>query len=254
MELWTPMHTKTLIPALIVMLVAAAVLRLTIGKKPLKIRMIPMQVIACLLVLLEIGKQAVSFSKGYDLYHIPLHFCSLFIFMIPAMAFYMGKYARQVRAITSALAASMFLLMIIYPNLIYSAGNVENFFKSFLDMHTVAFHNLVMFAFFLMVALDLHTPEKGESKPVLGFTFVYCVIAASAAQLLKTNFNNFYSCNIPPLENLRVSLQGTLGYGVTQLLYVLIVTVLDLLFVLGCYWLYVLLRSVFHKQKQPAVK
>ena len=55
------------------------------------------------------------------------------------------------------------------------------------------------------------------------------------AQLLQTNFNNFYSCNIPPLEELRLSLQGALGYGLTQLLYVLIVSLLDLLVVLLCW-------------------
>jgi hypothetical protein len=55
------------------------------------------------------------------------------------------------------------------------------------------------------------------------------------AQLLETNFNNFYHCNIPPLEEVRLSLQGVLGYGLTQFLYILIVAALDLLVVLMCW-------------------
>ena len=55
------------------MVILCVVLRLLLIKKDMKIRMIPLQVIAVILLLLEVGKQAVSFSRGYDLYHIPLH-------------------------------------------------------------------------------------------------------------------------------------------------------------------------------------
>ena len=71
MELWSPAHIRSLLPSIGVMLILCALLRLWLGKKPLRVRMIPIQVIAVLLILLEIGKQTVSFSKGYNLYHIP---------------------------------------------------------------------------------------------------------------------------------------------------------------------------------------
>ena len=80
MELWSKAHIRTLLPALLVMVVLSAVFRLALGKKSLTIRMIPIQIIAVLLVLLEIGKQFFSFQGGYDLYHNPLHYCSLFLF------------------------------------------------------------------------------------------------------------------------------------------------------------------------------
>ena len=57
------------------------------------------------------------------------------------------------------------------------------------------------------------------------------------AQLLQTNYNNFYSCNVPPLEDVRLAMQGALGYGLTQLIYVIIVTILDILFVQMSYWI-----------------
>lgn len=255
MELWTPEHTATLLPALAVMLVIALGLRLLLGNKSTKVRMIPIQIIACLLLLLEVGKQAVSISRGYDLYHLPFHFCSLFLLVLPMMAFYRGKHRNAVNAISAAVCTSLLLLMLIYPNLIYGAGNIHEFFTDYLSFHTVAFHNLVMLASILIVALQLHIPQpKGEPRAVLLFIGGFCLISASMAQILKTNYANFYSCNIPPLEAVRISLQNVLGYGFTQVLYVLIVSFLNFGFVLMCYWLYRLLLGLTRSKKAvPAI-
>lgn len=239
MGLWTVTHAKTVLPAVVAMLLLAALLGHVLHKKPLKIRMLPMQVIAVMLLLLEVGKQWISLKRGYDLYHIPLHYCSLFIFAIPAMAFYRGKNAGKVRAITSALCASVFLIMLIYPSLIYSADDVRRFFKEYMSFHTVAFHNLVMLSFVLILALGLHNPEKrGEPKAISVFMLCYCAVAAIAAQLLKTNYANFYQCNIPPLEAARQWVQARAGYGFAQFLYVLAVMAVTLLFTLMAYWVY----------------
>lgn len=245
MELWTSAHAKTLSPAVLAMIVISIALRLLIGKKSIKIRMIPLQIVAVLLVVLEIGKQYVSFSRGYDLYHIPLHYCSLFIFAVPAMAFYRGKHYAKVRAAGAGLCAAMTVLTLIYPNLIYGAGNIENFFKGYLNMHTVAFHNLVIFAFILILALDLHTPQgrRDQLAPVT-VTAVFCLISATAANILQVNYASFYECNIAPLEAIRVNLQAPLGYAVAQTIYVCIVAILTVLFTWGMYWLYRLIRKL----------
>lgn len=248
MELWTREHAVTLLPALGVMIVLAAILRMTLGNKKWEIRMIPFQVLACIALVLEIGKQIVSVSRGYDLYHLPFHFCSLFIFMLPVMAFYRGKYSNAVRTITSALCTSVFLLMMIYPNLIYSAGNINEFFGEFMSFHTVAFHNIVVFEFVLILVLELHTPQsKGETKPVVVFTVCFCGVAATMAQLLKTNFANFYTCNIPAFETVRIAVQDVLGAVAAQVFYVLVVAVLHILFVFGSYWFYRLLRRLISR-------
>lgn len=243
MTLWTMAHAKTLLPALAAMLVTAAVLQILIGNKPLKTRMIPFQLLSCVLVVLEIGKQFLSLLQGYDLYYLPFHFCSLFIFALPLMSFYNGKHQSTVREITAALCAAVFLLMLIYPSLIYSASNIEHFFDDYFSFHTVAFHNIVMFEFILIVALRLYTPvPRHETKAIVLFTIFFCGTAAVMSQLLKTNYANFYTCNVPMFENLRLRLQGILGAGLTQLLYVTVVSVLHLLFVLLSYWAFCFLR------------
>lgn len=248
MSLWTPEHAKTLIPALIVMFLVALILRKFLIKKDWSTRMIPFRIIAGILIVLEIGKQACSFARGYDLYHIPLHYCSLFLFSVPAMAFYTGKHKRTVQAVTSAFCASLLVFMLVYPDLIYGSWDINNFFSNYFAFHTVTFHNLVLFAFMLIFALELTgSAQKGDSKAIFLSTGVFCVVSAVMAQLLKTNFANFYRCNIPVFESLRSGLEPVLGYAVTQLLYVMILSVLTVLFTWGAYWLYRLLFKLTRK-------
>ena len=253
MELWTKEHAITVLPALAGMLILCAVLRITLLKKDLETRMLPLKILGVLIVLLEIGKQALSFAQGYDLYHIPLHYCSLFIFMIPVMAFYRGKHQDKVGGITAALCGAEFLMMIIYPNLIYGAWNVQAYFKGYFDFHTVTVHLLIMLCFLLIPTLNLHTPaKKGEQKAIIIFMLCFCAVSATAAQLLETNYNNFYQCNIPPLESLRQAVEAVTGAVMAKIFYVLCVTVMDLLFTSGAYWMYRGLRKlVAGKQATP---
>ena len=249
MELWTPAHIRSLLPSIGVMVILCALLRLWLGKKPLRIRMIPIQVIAVILVVLEIFKQVISFSKGYDLYHIPLHFCSLVLFSLPAFAFYRGKYAQQVASIAVGFTASVFVLTAIYPDLIYGGGEVPLFFVRFLSFHTVTFHNLAMFAFMLMVALNVYEPRRGDWKYPVFFIGGYCIVAAIISHLIDTNFNNLYRCNVAPLEAIRLSMVESVGYIPTQIAYVLIVTCLDMSFTLGAYHFYRLCRRLVWGKK-----
>lgn len=238
MVLWTPEHIQTLLPALGVMLVLAVLLRLWLGKKELRYRIIPLQVVAVILLLLEIGKQWDSFSRGYDLYHIPLHYCSLVLITLPLMAFYRGKHAATVREIACGVCAAVTLLTVIYPDLIYGAGNIQAYFREYQSFHTVTFHNLAIFACFLMLALNFREEGKAKVRSLAVFILVFCVVSATTAQLLETNYNNFYTCNIPPLEQLRQAVEAVVGTLAAKLLYVVIVTGMDIAFTLGAYSLY----------------
>lgn len=251
MQLWTKDHAVTLLPALVLMVLVGILLRQLLKGKSETVRLIPYKVIACLLIIIEIVKQVVSFLHGYDLYHLPFHFCSLFIFMVPLMAFYRGKHKQTVRAITAALCMSVLLMMLIYPCLIYGDWNIRRFFTEYISFHTVAFHNLVVFVSILTVLVPIHEPAtRGEAKSAAVFTICFCVISATMAQLLKTNFNNFYVCNIPPLETVRQAVETACGAVPAMLLYVVIVTILDILFVQLAYRLYrLLLRLAAAKSK-----
>lgn len=252
MELWSPAHIRTLLPSIGVMLILCALLRLWLGKKSLRVRMIPIQIIAVMLILLEIVKQSVSFSRGYDLYHIPLHFCSLFLFSLPLMAFYRGKHEATVRTVTTSLCGSAMLLMSVYPALIYSASDIEGYFDDVMAFHTVTFHGLVFFAFLLILALQLYGEhDRGSCKATLITITVFSTVAATAAQLLKTNFTNMYSCNVPPIENVRQSLISAWGYVPAQMLYVAAVMAGHILFLWGVFTLCKLLARLADRLLSP---
>lgn len=238
MQLWTMEHAKTLLPAVVVMLLASLGLRAWLGKKPLKVRMIPLQITTCVLLLLEVGKQVLSLKQGYDLYHLPFHYCSLFLFVMPVMCLYHGKHRQTVSTISMSICAAMFLLLMIYPCLIYSDGNIREFFTNYFSFHTVAYHNLVVFLFLQMMALELYTPgEKKEQWAVVLFIIVFCAVSASMAHILETNYANFYSCNIAPLEAVRLAVANAIGQFAAKLVYIAIVSALNVLFTLGAYYL-----------------
>ena len=62
MQLWAPEHVKTLLPTLVVMLGISVLLHVLLKHKSLRVRLIPIQIIAVILVVLEIFKQVISFS------------------------------------------------------------------------------------------------------------------------------------------------------------------------------------------------
>ena len=250
MELWTREHMMSLLPAFGVMLAVTMILRKLLGNKSHNIRMIPVKIIAAILVLLEIGKQAISLSRGYDLYCLPFHYCSLFVFALPAFAFYRGKHRETVYGVVAALCCALTLMMVAYPNLIYPAGSVRGYLKDYMNFHTVTFHNLVVLAFCLILGLRLQeTREKGEGLWVILAVLIFCLVAATMAQLLRTNYANFYSCNIPVLETVRASLRQSIGATLAQGVYIAIVATVHVLGSYGAYWLYRLL-GCFRVQKQ----
>ena len=239
MELWTKEHFWQLVPSVIVMIIIALVLNKFIGNKPLKIRMIPFQILAVLLFISEIGKQVISFSRGYNLYHIPLHVCSLFIPLIPLMAFYNGKHKEAVKTITCSVTMALMMFMAIYPNLIYGSWNITNFFNDYFDFHTFFYHNVVIFEFILIIVLRLH--HIGEGKHVRNMALLgvgFSAVAGTMSQILKTNYANFYTCNIGPINDFVNTIKDALGYTVGQTIYVIILGILHVLFFIGCYYLY----------------
>ena len=94
MELWTKWHAMTIIPVFVAGIAFSILLGYLLRNQSEKIRLIPVQIIAVVIIVLEIIKQTFSIIEGYDLYHIPLHFCSLFLFLIPLAAFYNGKHKK----------------------------------------------------------------------------------------------------------------------------------------------------------------
>ena len=248
MELWTYEHAITLIPAAIVMILITFVLNRFLGKKSLKVRMIPFQILAVILFISEVIKQVLSIIEGYNLYYIPLHVCSLFIFLIPLFAFYKGKGEDVIKTFCCTVCVALCLFLTIYPNLIYSAGNIKGFFESYDNFHTVFFHNLVLFEFILIVGLDLYSIKgKKHLLPVVFLGLGYSIVASTMSQLLETNFSNFYSCNIGPINDFVNLIKDNAGYAVGQAVYVGVLFVLHIAFFMLSYTVFKLIEKIKDK-------
>ena len=251
MGLWTSTHLYQILPTFLIFAVVAVIAANTLGKLKPSLRYIPLQVIAAILLVLEVMKQ-INAAKGgsYDMYALPFHYCSLFLYLLPFHAFYHGKHSRIINAIAFGCLASLTLDMILMPAVIYSADNVKNFFVGFGDFHTVAFHNLVVLYFMLTIALKLYEFNvKRDIKAMSIFLTCYVVIAAILSHTLEVNFHNLYRCNIDFLENIRAMVVDKIGVFGT-LLYVFVLLILTVLFAYAAYFLSKLIITAINKLKK----
>ncbi len=243
MGLWTSLHAVTFLPSLAVMIAAALILRKLFIDKSFEKRMLPIKIIAVMLVVLEIIKQITSLRAGYDLYHLPFHFCSIFIYALPFFAFYRGKYAQSVRSVACATMTGLFLGMLVMPAIIYSDVAISEFFVTYISFHRVFFHNLVVFATLIIFFLDLHKPsgKGGEAVFVTLFAVIFVIIAASASHLLDTNYSNFLSSTVDFVDALAENLALKVGEGAFTAIYTACAAVLHIGFILGMNYLYLAL-------------
>ena len=238
MGLWTMTHLYQIAPTFLVLAILAIVTAKLLAKSKPSLKYLPLQIISVTLLILEVGKQINSGLGGsYNLYALPFHYCSLFLYLLPFHAFYHGKHSHITNAAAFTCLASLALDMLLMPAVIYSDGNIKNFFGSYGDFHTVFFHNLVVFYFMLTIALKLYDLRpKRDLKIVTVFLAIYVIIAAILSYSLKVNFHNLYHCNIGFIEDIRVAIVNKIGIFGT-LLYVSILFILTILFAYAAYFL-----------------
>ena len=243
MGFWTKAHLVTVLPTFVVLLIIALLMRKWLLKKPYETRMIPIKIISVIILLIEIGKQAVSVSRGSDPYHLPLHFCSIFVFVLPLFAFYRGKGKEKAASVACASMIALFIGMLIIPNVIYADTRIETFFEDYLSFHTVFFHNLVIFALFLSLSLDLHRPsgKRAEILFVALFGLAFSLIAAAASHLLETNFSNFLYSTVSIIEALTEKVRAVLGDAKTTVIYTSALSSLIVLLMLAADYIYLAL-------------
>ena len=167
------MHLLTWLPTFIVEIIVAIYLTKKLKDKDENTKYLPFKFMAIILSIMEIIKQVVSFANGYSLYHIPLHFCSLFIILLPLHAFYKGKHRNIVNLLTLTCGASLSLVMLIFPSIIYGDGAIRNFFSDYIDGHSVIFHSLVCFYFMLMISLSTFKFNKKKDIKTIFITILY---------------------------------------------------------------------------------
>ncbi len=249
MGLWTRWHVVTLLPTLVLMIIIATVMRRLLINKPFDIRMIPIKIISLILIVLEIIKQVYSIKNGYDPYHLPLHFCSIFLYALPLMAFYRGKYQNGVRSVATSTMTALFIGMLVIPNVIYSEDRIFEFFSDYLAFQTVSFHNLVIFALFITLALDLHKPtgKRGEVYFIAVFGIVFVTLSATMSHLLETNFSNFLYSTVGFIKDIVDALKVSVGETTIKVIYTITLALLHVLLMVGTNYLYLFVEKCKEK-------
>ena len=238
MGLWTKMHFIAIIPAFAVFIVIAALLRKFLKDSDGETKFIPLKVISVILIVLEAVKQVESIhADGYDFYSLPLHFCSLFLYLLPLHSFYRGKHRQVVEAVTISYMASLFLFMLIVPTVVFGEGSINTYFTSFSGFHTVTFHILVCLYFVLSLGMKTYSFDtKCDLKVNALLGCAYMTVAIIFSHLLSTNYQNMLKCNFAPIESVGVAMVGSLGW-IGQAIYTLVLFVMTIVFVYLAYFL-----------------
>ena len=254
MGLWTKLHFYTIVPAFIIFIIIAVISGKLMKGKSEKARYLPLQIITIILLALEFMKQGYNMKGGYDLYALPFHYCSLFLYLLPLHSFYRGKYKKTVDGLTLACTSSLFLFMLIMPAVVYSDGNIANYFKYFSDFHTVTFHNLVCLYFILMLAYKLYDFNvKSDIKATTLFLAIYVIVALILAFALDTNFQNLLKCNLQMVEDIRLMIVDAIGF-VGHLIYVFTLFVLTILFAYASYFATKGILALIYKKRSGTTK
>ena len=255
---WTPLHAYTLIPQFIVYAVIAFILSRALKDKDLETRLLPLKICTALLLLLEAAKQIMGIVTGYSTYWIPLHFCSLFLFIHPLACFYKGKHRDKFILLAGVVSTCLFLFMAVYPSIIYSDDAIRSMWNyltgrggSFFELHTVLFHGIGTFTFFLFIFQGLAKFNTKKDVPLVILTYgLYCLIVGPLAQIIDTNFNNFVHSNAPFLENIRLNIINSAGAVLGQTVYVLIISAGTILVPLLAYFVLRALTALFDQNRE----
>ena len=237
MGLWTFAHFYNIIPAFIIYSLIAVVIRKKLSFKDERFKYRVFKVLSITLLILEAIKQITTAVGGYDLYSLPFHYCSIFLYVLPLHAFYRGKHKKAVDAITVSCCAALFLFMLVMPAVVYPDSAVTGFFDDYTSMHTVIFHHLVSIYFLLMMAFDVCQFEpKYDLKVIAVFLSLFMTVAIILSFALETNFQNLYRCNLAPVEEIRLAMVASIGW-LGHAIYVAVLFVLTILFTYAAYFL-----------------
>lgn len=215
---WTKEEVIVLPIALVIMIALSVLLGCLLKNKSEKIRIIPLQAIAIILLVLEVIKQIYHIAnKTYSTWQIPLHFCSTFLIWLPMATLARGKVQQIGKTMSFSFGSLLLISFYIMPSGIIG-NSCQNIFANFDMFHTFTYHHLVLLFFFLMIALNIYRPQKSDLKYYSIAFSIYAVSTIVLGHLLNTNYCNILHSNIQILENIRQT-AGQLVYTIILIVF-----------------------------------
>ena len=243
MGLWTIEFFWGVIPWFLFFASFAFLLRLLL-KDNEKAKIWILRGIAITILALEVGKQVASIIRGYDLYHLPFHYCSLFLLVLPFHAFSFGKFKKYVDGISFATLTSLFFVYMVVPTVLYPKENFSEYFTNFFSFHTITFHHLVVLYLFLAIAFGSFNLKIKRDFPICAiFLSTFVIISTSASYAHNENYHNLLESNVALIkDNIQDPLNKALGWG-GQAIYIALIFVFTTVIALLAYFLI----SLFYK-------
>ena len=203
---------KVLPAVLAAIILVSIILAVALRRRSERVRAIPTALIAVALVFLEIVKQRWNILGDQDPYILPLHYCSIFLLIIPLAELCGKRLSRIFRPIAACMAFSVSAGMYIFPGGILGDA-CETFGVSFYRTHSFIFHHLLVLYFVLVLTMRLFEPRFRSVFIVGGVGLAYGIVVAPIAHAINENYCNLLESTIPPLEALRLN-QGQELYTV----------------------------------------
>lgn len=206
------------IPVMLIILFSLAVLLYFLLRyKSEKIKNIPLHIISCLLIVLEVAKQIYYLASGnYPLSVIPAHFCSLIVVIIAFAQFLPRKGARFFQVPAVVFSIIVLLLLLVHPHSMIGSAS-QTFYLNFPGFHAFAFHWLVIAYPIFRLFLISHILHWKDFFSIPICILFYASYAVPIAFTLKFNYINILHSYFPPLESFRLSC-GQVAYDIVLFL------------------------------------
>ena len=213
---YTPADAIVMLPALVVIFAIGWLLKLTIGKKSLAVREIPLHIIGFTIVAIEIVKQAYRICVGtWEAWCLPLHFCSFFLIWYGLALIFRGRL-RQLMYFCS-LTGGFIVTVFMYaaPRIILQDAS-HIFWDNFNHWHAFTFHMGVVAYWVWMLMLNIYQPDRRHiKKTVLLYAAFYLVVMAGAFTF-HANFTDVLYSSLSAFERFRLS-AGQFAYDAVLL-------------------------------------
>ena len=189
---------------LLIISFSAILLRFLLREKKHFIRRIPLQIIALIVVAIEITKQIYYHGKpDFTFYVLPLHFCSLFQVLMPLSQFFGSKVASIFKPMTFVYSCLVTVLVLANPNALIGQST-SDILGSFHNIHTFVFHFSVIAYFIFSIALGDYQPKFIHCINVTCGIIVYAAYAIPCSYHFQMNYVNILYSFFEPLEKFRL--------------------------------------------------
>mgnify|MGYP005757725451 FL=1 len=201
---WTKDEIQIVPITLMVIIFLSVIINFCLRNKSEKVKRIPLLIITIIILILEVIKQIYNLVIGYNLWKLPLHFCSIFLFVFSFASFGKGTLRKIGDVISLSGGFAVLVAFLISPRNII--GNAcENVFANFDQFHTFTYHFLVFFYLFILIGSNLVQAKFSDIKYIITTVLGYAIIAIVAGYSLNVNFCSVLHNNYSFLEAIRLS-------------------------------------------------